>query len=296
MNTTKKIIIAALVLILVGAIIFTVTMCRNKWNIPGVLNTNMSTQSYEISEDFDNISMNVETSAVTFVRSNNSGCTIVITDNENASYNVEVKNRTLNIERHKKSGFFMEFGSPTITVYLPHTEYKDLSINGSTGSVEIPSTFNFKSIDVEMTTGDISCSAAASDNISLRVSTGEIDLSSTSASEIYLHVSTGKIEAKDIKCAAFSSDGSTGRIELEDVLVSGLMKIERSTGDVRLNNCDADEINIETHTGDISGSLRSEKIFIARSDTGRINVPETLSGGKCKLISVTGDINITIRH
>ena len=296
MSTTKKIILAALVLILAGVIIFTVTMCRNKWSVKGAVNTNKVTQTYEISENFDSISMKTETAQVSFVRSNNSRCSIVISDNENTSYNVGVKNNTLYIEKLKQSGFYVEFGSPTITVYLPRTEYKDLSAVGSTGSIDIPSTFSFKSIDIEMTTGDISCSASASEIISLRVSTGEIDLHSVSAKDIYLHVSTGSIEAEDVKCASFSSDGSTGYIDLEDVLVSGLMRIERSTGDVRLDNCDAGEIDIETRTGDISGSLRSEKVFIVRSDTGRIEVPETLTGGKCKIISATGDIEISIHN
>ena len=296
MNTTKKIILAALVLILVGAIIFTVTMCRNRWNVPGAVNTNKVTQTYDITENFDSISMKFETAHVSFVRSNNSKCTIVISDNENTSYNVGVKNSTLYVEKLNKSGFYLEFGSPTITVYLPRTEYKDLSAVGSTGEIDIPSTFSFKSIDIEMTTGDISCSASASEIISLRVSTGEIDLESASTKDLYLHASTGTIEVEDVQCTAFSSDGSTGYLRLEDVLVSDLLRIERSTGDVRLDNCDAGEIYIETHTGDISGSLRSEKVFIARSDTGRIDVPETLSGGKCKLISATGDIEITIKH
>lgn len=294
MSTTKKIIIAALILILVGTIITTVTMCRNNWNVPGSVDSNKVTQTYEISENFDSIYMKVETADVSFVPSNNSRCTIVISDNENTTYNVGVKNRTLCIEKLKQSGFYVEFGSPTVIVYLPRTEYKDLNAIGSTGNIDIPSTFSFNRIDVEMTTGDISCSASASESISLRVSTGEIDLSSTSAKDIYLHVSTGKIEAKDVNCSTFSSDGSTGRIELEDVLVSGLMRIVRSTGDVWLDKCDAGEIEIETNTGDISGSLRSEKIFIVRSDTGRIEVPETLTGGKCKIISDTGNIDITI--
>ncbi len=296
MNTTKKIILAALVLILVGSIIFTVTMCKNKWNVPGAVNTNKVTQTYDITENFDSISMKTETAHVSFLRSNNSRCSIVISDNEDTSYNVGVKNNTLYIEKLNKSGFFVEFGSPTITIYLPRTEYKNLSAVGSTGDIDIPSVFSFKSIDIEMTTGDISCSASASEIISLRVSTGEINLHSVTAKDVYLHVSTGSIEAEDVKCATLSSDGSTGYIRLEDVLVSGYMRIERSTGDVRLDNCDAGEIEIETHTGDIVGSLRSEKIFIARSDTGRIDVPETLTGGKCKLISATGDIEIAIKH
>ena len=39
----------------------------------------------------------------------------------------------------------------------------------------------------------------------------------------------------------------------------------------------------------------TEKIFIAKTDTGEIKVPETTSGGKCKITTDTGDIKIEIK-
>ena len=62
-----------------------------------------------------------------------------------------------------------------------------------------------------------------------------------------------------------------------------------------LDGCDAAEIFIETDTGDITGTLLTEKVFDAHSDTGRVAVPKTGSGGSCKLNTDTGDIKVTVK-
>ena len=296
MSTTRKIIIAALILLLIGVIIFTVTMCRNNWSVPGVIvKTETVTQTFEITERFDSIAMNIETDDVFFAQSYNSNCNVVITNYKNSEYNVGVKNGTLRIEKVKaKNGVFLDFGDPSITIYLPASSYKNLNINASTGDIIIPSDFNFKNMEIEMSTGDITCGASVSDRLDLRVSTGEITLYSASAGDVYVKVSTGKAYIRDLHCSSFKSEGSTGRISLENNFVTGTIDIERSTGEVSFKGCDATEINVKTSTGDIEGSLLSDKVFIVKSDTGKINVPETLTGGKCKLTSHTGDIVITI--
>ena len=56
------------------------------------------------------------------------------------------------------------------------------------------------------------------------------------------------------------------------------------------DRCDAAELSITTDTGDVKGTLLSDKVFIARTDTGRVHVPETTNGGKCKITTSTGDI------
>ena len=84
-------------------------------------------------------------------------------------------------------------------------------------------------------------------------------------------------------------------MKLSGVLAQESFNIERSTGDIKLTDCDAEEIEIETTTGNIEGALKTPKIFIATSDTGKINVPETTEGGKCKLTTDTGDIKIMIK-
>ncbi len=81
---------------------------------------------------------------------------------------------------------------------------------------------------------------------------------------------------------------------MTDVIASGKFDIERSTGNVIFTRCDALEITVLTDTGDVRGSLLSEKIFFYETDTGDVDLPETLGGGKCKITTDTGDINITV--
>ena len=81
---------------------------------------------------------------------------------------------------------------------------------------------------------------------------------------------------------------------MENVIAEQMITIERSTGDVIFDKCDAFELLIKTDTGNVTGSLLTDKIFIANSDTGHINVPETTTGGKCKITTDTGDIAFTV--
>ncbi|MBO4325403.1 MAG: hypothetical protein J5845_08430, partial [Lachnospiraceae bacterium] len=91
------------------------------------------------------------------------------------------------------------------------------------------------------------------------------------------------------------STGSTGNISMENVIVSGLLKIKRSTGNVSFNGSDAGEISVKTDTGSVKGTLLSEKIFYAKSDTGKIEIPQTLTGGRCSIETDTGNIKLSIK-
>lgn len=75
---------------------------------------------------------------------------------------------------------------------------------------------------------------------------------------------------------------------------SGAFSIERSTGDVEFDGSDADEITVKTSTGDVRGTLKSEKVFLTDTSTGWINVPKTTSGGRCEITTSTGNIDIAI--
>jgi len=81
---------------------------------------------------------------------------------------------------------------------------------------------------------------------------------------------------------------------LENINIIEKLYIKRSTGDVKLDSSDAGEIYIKTDTGDVTGNLISEKIFITQTDTGSIDVPKTVNGGKCEIITDTGDVKITL--
>ena len=82
---------------------------------------------------------------------------------------------------------------------------------------------------------------------------------------------------------------------MTNVIAAEEFHLERDTGNIEFNGCDAETIYAKTTTGDVRGTLLSEKVFITETDTGNIDVPKTIAGGKCEITTDTGDINIKIQ-
>ena len=99
---------------------------------------------------------------------------------------------------------------------------------------------------------------------------------------------------QSVTCGALKLETDTGDITLTDTVSDGHAKIETDTGEVKFVRADAATLDIETDTGDVRGSLRSAKIFYAKSGTGKVNVPQSTAGGLCNINCGTGDIRITI--
>ena len=132
--------------------------------------------------------------------------------------------------------------------------------------------------------------------MNISVSTGRVTTSNvTCVGDVTISVSTGRLIASDITCSDFSTTGSTGEVSLKNVIAAGSLSIDRSTGRVDLDDCDAADVRITTSTGSVSGTLLSEKAFIARSNTGDIDVPQSATGGRCEITTTTGDIKIRIK-
>ncbi len=64
---------------------------------------------------------------------------------------------------------------------------------------------------------------------------------------------------------------------------------------MEFNASDAASIYVKTDTGDVTGSLRSEKVFITETHTGKVRVPTGIRGGRCEISTHTGDIIIEVR-
>ena len=229
---------------------------------------------------------------------------------------------------------FFNFSTPKITVYLPAAEYQRLSIKGSTGDISVSRNFKFDTLDIKLSTGkvmlegikantigitlstgdttlnEIECSGniriqsstgdtslrkTNSASISITASTGDISVSTVDCTgDISIKNSTGKSTLTDVRCENLITEASTGDLQMTSVIANKKFSIERDTGDVRFDRCDAAEILVETDTGNVSGTLLTDKIFITRTDTGTIRVPESTQGGKCKITTDTGNITVSI--
>ncbi len=317
-KTTKKWIVTAASFVLVGGIIFGGVMSMLKWDFTKLSTVRYENNEYEILEDYQHISIITNTADIVFIPSEDPTTSVSCYEQKGNLHSVSVKDGTLEIEIVDTRKWYeyigIHFGTPKITVHIPQGEYGKLSVKASTGDVEIPEVFKFRSIDILESTGNVKNYASALEDVKIKTTTGSISVEDASAGSLDLTASTGKVTVSgvicegdiavgvstgktylsNIRCKNFTSSGSTGDISLKNVVAEETFFIKRSTGNVKFDGSDAAEIFVETETGDVRGSLLSDKIFIAQTDTGSVDVPKTATGGKCEITTITGDINISI--
>ena len=318
-ESTKSWLFASVALISVGSILFTVTGCAINWDFKKFSTIDMETNTHTIGEDFNNITMDTDTTDIILRPSENGECKVVCYEDAKQNHSVRVENGTLTIQEQDERVWHDYInigysGSPTITVYLPKTQYADLSIETHTGDITIMNNFLFNSVDISGSTCDVTCSTAVATTLSIDISTGDITLNETTADTVSLTVSTGdidlnkvavtndltiqsstgKTELEHVTSKNYTHNSTSGDVEMENVFIFGKMQIETSSGDVEFEHCDAGEIYIKTSTGDVAGSLLTAKDFHANTSTGKVKVPSSSEGGKCEINTSTGDIEITV--
>lgn len=317
---SKKIwLIIATVLVASGLIIFTVVMSIYQWDFKKLSTRKYETNEYEITEEIKDITFIANTADIVFAVSKGGKNKVVCYEETKAKHSVTAQEGKLTVQVEDKKQWYdnigINFGSPKITVYLQQGEYGQLSVKSSTGDIEIPNAFAFTSLDISVSTGDVKSQASISGSAKIKTSTGGIQLENISVGTLDLSVSTGRVTVANLDCTGdikisvstgktvmntvacknLISDGDTGDISLIGVVASGKFLIERSTGDVKFDGSDAAEISVTTDTGDVTGTLLTGKIFIVDTDTGKKEIPNTLTGGKCEIATDTGDIKIAIR-
>lgn len=317
-KTTKIWLIIATSLVVIGCIVFGGVMTVAKWNFTKLSTVKYESNEHEVSENFSNISVKTEAAEIKFEVAADGKGKVECYEERKAKHSVAVEEDTLVIKMINDKAWYdyigINTGTPKITVYLPETEYAELFIKASTGNIEMPKEFKFKGVDISLSTGDVDFLASVSGLMKIKVSTGKISAQNMFAGEMELFtttggvnisnvicegnvntgVTTGKVRLTGIKCKNLTSSGTTGNIVLSNVLAKEKFSIKRSTGNVNFDGSDAVEIFVETSTGDVKGTLLTDKVFITNTDTGRVNVPKTVTGGRCEISTDTGNIKIDI--
>lgn len=297
MSKTAKWLIAAGILVLLGSLIFAGGMTMLGWDFTKLSTQKLETNEYSVTQDYKNIKIVTDTARVEFLRAEETKVTCL--EEENGKHEVSVRDDTLVIELHNTKKWYdyigICFGTPKITVALPEGAYGSLAVETSTGNVTLSEKSSFETVQICLSTGSIDLRQIDTGDLSLSVSTGRITLTDgVCRGDVRVDVTTGEAVLTDLTCRNFSSAGNTGDLTLEHVVAEEALRIERSTGDITLQNSDAGEIFIRTDTGDVKGSLLTDKVFFTRTDTGSIRVPKSLKGGACEIETDTGDIKIEI--
>ena len=288
------------------------------WDFSKLSTDEFETRTFEIGDAYTNISLNAKTADIQLLPAQDGKTTVVCYQQTTLRHTAAVAEGTLEItvnDTRKWTDYIgIHFTAPTITLYIPQGAYGDLNIVSDTGAVQIPKDFSFHSIHITENTGAVTSYASATDCIDIQTTTGSIHLATLSADTVKLRVSTGKITATDLSCTGdvsihvstgktflqnlscrnLISDGSTGDILLQNAIAREQFSIERSTGDVEFDRCDAGTITVKTDTGKVTGTLLTDKVFTVKTDTGTVRVPQSATGGKCAISTDTGNIIITV--
>ena len=293
------ILVVATMLVILGIAVLACTMIRLNWDFTALSTTKFETKTHILDRDFSRIAINTDTTDVRICLSEDGQGKLVVTQQENLSYRVQVENGMLTVTMEDARKWYehislFSFGESGITLYLPKTDYESLQVDISTGDVTVEEKLFIGDVYITTTTGDIRLEDLTADTIKLELSTGDITVASvTCHKDVQIDSTTGDVYLYDLQCENLITTGTTSDLTIKEGTAKAMV-IRRSTGDVYFQNVDAGEISVEITTGDVSGSLRTDKIFNVQTTTGDVNVPKSGTGGLCDITTTTGDIHIHV--
>lgn len=286
------IIIASIVLV-VGVAVTVASLAVARFDISGLLGNKKI--SYEVSdlEAFERISI-CESSCDVRVESTVQEPYIEYTGSDSVTHNVTVKDGTLVIEGVDGRKWYekiLSFVDGKLTLYLPHGNEYELEISTKSGNVTIERAFNAKTVNVTTASGNVECGSDASEGATVETTSGNVNFNGCHGKKISAKTTSGEIYAGGAICLEASFESCSGNVELEGVNVRDSLNVETTSGNIELDECDSAALKLVSTSGNISGELLSEKVFMAKSTSGRINVPFGLSGGKCEITTTSGNID-----
>lgn len=251
-------------------------------------------KTYVIEESFNNINIDVTTDDINIYLSDENK--IVCVENKKVSLESKVVSDTLFINRIDNRKFYdlsINFNSFKIDLYLSYETIQSLNVECSTGNIIIQNGFTFTNVDISSSTGSININSNVTNNLFLDNDTGNIKISNCDKmGNIDIDTDTGNISLSNVNANKLEIETDTGDTRLTNTILKEDLNIDGSTGSVYFDGFDAANIYIELSTGDVKGTIISNKFFVAKSNTGKVIVPQTRDGGECIIIVDTGDINI----
>ena len=324
MRRGKKIaLLVAVLLVVLGAALGVGAALFGDLTLEGLDAQELVTETIPITEDFRNISINDSFSDIYFLPSEDGTCKLVFTRLTDVTYTAGVEGDTLTItgEDGRKWYEMIQFGSGSswgdleMVVYLPETQYRDLTITSGAGDLNIPSNFvldfvllvsasgdvTFRSgvekmVTLQTASGDILVENVRADSLTANTASGTITLNQVTVGEnLVLDSTSGDLDLTGVACGELTANTSSGEMACRDVLAERTIQMDSASGEIRLVDCDASSLVLTSSSGDITGTLLTPKIYQAYSDSGNAKVPDSTQGGPCEIHTSSGDIHF-IEH
>lgn len=307
-------LVVALAMIVIGTVISALAIGAAKGDFNTFSTVNYEEKVYEITEDFNSIDIDESDCKIIFARSDDGICRVECAENENSWHEVEVKDGTLCITAFDKPMAHIGImgNKQPMTVYLPKTEYDRLTVDSTSGSVNIPEGFTFTDAEVECTSGSIKFMADVVSAADIHTSSGSVaasgmnceslDVSSTSGSikvgivsasdSISVSATSGSIGALGLNAANNLTIKSTSGSIVFDQIHAGALTVSASSGRIEAADVNADSAEFETTSGSITlNGTKFTGTLSVNATSGSTNLTDTIADSM-KVTNSSGSIKL----
>ena len=235
----KGFVIAAVVLIAVGIVLFSVAFISSGFDFSKLSTAKVETNSYTVSGEFEKIDIRADEADITFKQAEDHKLRVECVEWEKVKRTVAVEDGTLKITVDDEREWYerlmlFSFKPQSITVYLPNDYYKALSVSAYTGDVSVPKEISFAEAEITISTGSVDLGASVDGRLTIETSTGDVRLDHCDAGQITVKTTTGDVTGSLRTEKEFIAKTSTGDIDVPDTTSGGKCEITTSTGDIRI--------------------------------------------------------------
>lgn len=181
-------------------------------------------------------------------------------------------------------------------VEVSGTDPQNLTAQSTSGDVKVASVsvgaaFYAKTISGVQRISQVSCQSAE-----IYATSGDVTVDSLKASGTFsCRTISGWQKLSSVTCQSAEIHSTSGDAALSDLIASESIRMETVSGNLTLIRCDAASLWLKTVSGNVNGTLLTEKVFAASTASGRIRVPDTSSGGKCEVKTTSGNITLEVQ-
>ena len=301
MNHAKKIATgAALLLAVAGGLALAAAGASGDVELGNGKGLSCEMKTYEVEEAFSDIRIEDAECSVRILPAADGACRVVCPEKRDGSvyHTVAVSGGELRVQRHDRRRWYqyigVSLGDGEMEVYLPEGEYGKLAFLSTSGSIRVDGGFRFESARLESTSGDVQMSSEVKEALTAQSTSGSVCVETAAPEALTAETVSGSIALSHVRCGEISVKSTSGRIGLTDAIAEAGLRVKSVSGSIALEDCDGGDVRIQTTSGSVEGTLLSDKLFVADSTSGSINVPLSRGAEKCEITTVSGSIAIEI--
>ncbi len=205
--------------------------------------------------------------------------------------------------KNKLINFVFDNENPTISLYLPSSNLKNINIKTVSGNIDFYDSFSFENLKISSTSGKINLlDLNSKNNLSFKTISSDISLGNVTAKNFEIASTSGKKEINSINSENISISSISGDSYINDINTNTI-SISATSTDIELDNIKVkNQINISNISGDIDLILpKNDYKYNLTTVSGEISVDNieytkkysTQNGIPINITTVSGEINIT---